>query len=262
MAKKNEVAVKDQDENLPAELLEEMSEDSGDGLQNVTSADMAIPFLRILQQMSPQLSKRDGAYIEGAEEGQIFNTVTGELWNADEGLVFIPCAFNFRHIEWKDRADGGGIVNTYPRGSELPSFETDKKNKMRTAENHILAPTAEHYGLIFDPVSGFAEQAVISMSSTQLKCSRKWNSMMSQQVLKTKQGNKPAPSYSRMYRLKTVGESNDDGNWSNWSISLEGPVADVDAYRMARAFSRSVNEGKVEAKHTSPDDETSAEAVM
>jgi len=253
---KNAVAKKE--ETLPAALMEEMEADSGDGLQNVTTEDMAIPFLRILQQMSPQLAKREGAYIEGAEEGMIINTVTGQLWDADEGFVFIPCAFNFKHIEWKDRKDGGGIVDSYPRGSELPSYETDEKNKMRTAQGNILAPTAEHYGLIYDVASGFAEQAVISMSSTQLKHSKKWNSLMGQQVLKTKQGPKTAPSYSRMYRLKTVGESNDEGNWSNWSVSMEGVVSDIDAYRMAKAFAKSVNSGEVEAKHTNPDEPVAA----
>ena len=242
--------------------MEELEADAGDGLQNVTTADMAIPFLRILQQMSPQVSKRDGAYVEGAEEGQIFNTVTGELWDPDVGLVFIPCAFNYRTIEWKDRDEGGGIVSSFPRGAELPAYETDKKNKMRTADNTILSPTAEHYGILYDPASGYMEQAVIAMSSTQLKHSRKWNSLMQQQTVKTKQGNKQAPSYSRMYRLKTVGESNDQGNWSNWSISIEGPVTDIEVYRSAKAFAKSVNAGEIQAKHTSPADEETTEAVM
>jgi hypothetical protein len=262
MAKKTTAVAKVEDDQLPAALLEEMEADSGDGLQNVTTADMAIPFLRILQQMSPQLNKREGAYVEGAEEGMVFNTVTGEVWGADTGLIFIPCAFNFRHIQWKDRKDGGGIVNSYPRGVELPAYETDDRNKMRTAEGHILAPTAEHYGIIYDPASGYAEQAVIAMSSTQLKCSRKWNSLMSQQILKTKQGNRTAPSYSRMYRLKTVGESNDDGNWSNWNVTLEGVVQDADVYRMARQFAKSVNSGEVQAKHTAPADEEQTSTVM
>jgi len=263
MAKKENTALAVVEENLPAELLEEMGADAGDGMQNVTTEDMAIPFLRILQQMSPQLNKREGAYVQGAEEGMIMNTVTGELWEADEGVLFIPCAFNFKHIVWKDRDQGGGIEASYPRGAELPSYTTDEKNKMRTAEGHTLTPTAEHYGLIYDPKSGTIEQALISMSSTQLKHSKKWNSMMQQQQVKTKQGMKQAPSYSRVYRLKTVGESNDQGNWSNWSISIEGPVTDVDVYRAARSFARSVNEGKVEVKYTDPADESlTEESVM
>ena len=40
---------------LPANLISEMATDSGLGLSNVTADDMQIPFLRILQALSPQL---------------------------------------------------------------------------------------------------------------------------------------------------------------------------------------------------------------
>ena len=68
MAKKKNSVVKKEAAGLPAHLEEEMEADAGDGRQGITTKDLAIPFLRILQKMSPQLSKRDGAYIEGAEE--------------------------------------------------------------------------------------------------------------------------------------------------------------------------------------------------
>ena len=44
----------------------------GTGLEEATADDYAIPFLRILQSMSPQLKKSDGKFIAGAEEGSFF----------------------------------------------------------------------------------------------------------------------------------------------------------------------------------------------
>ena len=46
------------------------------GAQNISQEDLALPFLKILGQLSPEVNKRDGKYVEGAEPGKIINTVT------------------------------------------------------------------------------------------------------------------------------------------------------------------------------------------
>ena len=47
-------------------ILEEMSKDSGGGFEEVTSSDVQIPFVRVIQAMSPQIKKSDSAFIKGA----------------------------------------------------------------------------------------------------------------------------------------------------------------------------------------------------
>jgi hypothetical protein len=258
-----EVAVKEIS-GVPAELVEEMAADAGDGQQGVTTDDLAIPFLRILQQMSPQIMKRDGAYIEGAQEGDIFNTVTGQIWSEGDELIVVPCSFNFKVIEWwpRDSGEGDGIVDTYSREDNLPDSELNDRRKAMTNKGTILEDTAEHYVLIIDMANMTCEQALMSMSSTQLKHSRKWNSLISQQVLKTSTGIVKAPSYSRMYNLKTRGESKDENNWSGWDITLHGPVEDLELYRAAKVFSSSVNAGNVIVKHTQDEAPSAKEGVM
>ena len=61
---------------LPANVFEE---DAAKGLGNIGQQDLALPFLKILGQLSPEVNKRDGKYGEGAEPGMIFNSVSGEL---------------------------------------------------------------------------------------------------------------------------------------------------------------------------------------
>ncbi len=234
---------------LPAELANEMANDAGDGSQGITTADLAVPFLRILQQMSPQLAKRDGAYIPGAQEGDIFNTVTGQIWSEGDDLIVIPCSYNFKIIEWTPRDDGGGIVEQYVRGESTPEFEKDDRGRSVTKKGTHLVDTAEHFVLIVDLETKTTEQALISMSSTQLKHSRKWNSLTQQQTIMTADGPKLAPLYSRMYRLSTKGESKDENHWSGWNINLEGPVTDIDLYRAGKAFCASVTRGDVIVKH-------------
>tara|TARA_R110000824_G_scaffold93535_11_gene226174 strand:- start:1508 stop:2281 length:774 start_codon:yes stop_codon:yes gene_type:complete len=233
---------------LPAALAEEMAADAGDGRQGVTTQDMAIPFLRILQSGSPQLKKQQGEYIEGASEGDLLNTVTGEIWEGEEGCTVIPCAFQFKYIVWKPRDSGGGFVASHTRDDELPSTEADERGRAITGEGNILTDTAEHYVMIVD-AEGHCEQAVITMSSSGLKSSRKWNSMMAQHTIPTSEGVKAAPTYARKYKMTTMGLSNDQGDWSGWSIANDGDVENIDIYRACRAFSKAVNEGSIQAKH-------------
>ena len=50
----------------------------GEGFSDVTTEDLAIPFLRILESMSPQVNERDGAYVKNAKAGMIYNNVLNE----------------------------------------------------------------------------------------------------------------------------------------------------------------------------------------
>jgi hypothetical protein len=63
--------------NINADLI---LKNAGKGLQNVTNDDITIPRLAIVQSGSPQRKKKDEKYIEGAEEGMIFNTVTNTVY--------------------------------------------------------------------------------------------------------------------------------------------------------------------------------------
>ena len=56
----------------------------------MTQEDMALPFVRILGQLSPQVTDGDAKYIDGAKPGMIYNTVTSELFDGKKGIkVFL-----------------------------------------------------------------------------------------------------------------------------------------------------------------------------
>ena len=50
--------------------------DAAKGTQNIMQEDLALPFLKVLMPLSPEVNKRDGKYVKGAEPGMIFNSVT------------------------------------------------------------------------------------------------------------------------------------------------------------------------------------------
>jgi hypothetical protein len=94
------------------------------------------------------------------------------------------------------------------------------------------------------------QTALISMKSTQLKVSRKWNSMMMGIKMQGKNGLFTPPTYSHIYKLSTVQMSNDKGTWFGWDVSKVSPVEDKAIYDMAKSFAESVGKGEVQAKHS------------
>ena len=220
--------------------------DAGQGL-NMTQEDLALPFLKVLGQLSPECNKRDAKHVEGAEPGMIINTVTNEIYDGVKGIDVVPVHYKRQYIEWQDRGESQGApVKIYEAGDDLPSTTRDKFNKDRLANGNYLENTASHFVVI---LGNNPTTALISMKATQLKVSRKWNSMMMGLKMQGKNGMFTPPTYSHIYKLKTVQQSNDKGTWFGWDVSKVGPITDQGVYTIAKDFSNSVAKGNVEAKH-------------
>ena len=112
----NQVAEK-KSAGLPTNMFEE---DAAKGLGKIGQEDLALPFLKILGQLSPEVNKRDGKYVEGAEPGMIYNSVSGDLYDGVKGIDVIPCFYKLEYIEWKDRGEGlGAPVAIYDSSSDI-----------------------------------------------------------------------------------------------------------------------------------------------
>lgn len=240
---------------LPANMFED---DAAKGLGAIGQEDLALPFLKILGQLSPEVNKRDGKYVEGAEPGMIYNSVSGELYDGVKGIDVIPCFYKLEYIEWKDRGEGlGAPVAIYDSSSDIMSKTTPDANyKDRLPNGNYIEKTASHFVIV---AGDSPSTALISMKSTQLKISRKWNSMMSGIKMKGANGMFTPASFSHIYKLKTTQMSNDKGTWFGWEVSKVGPVTDKGLYDQAKGFSDSISKGNVKAKHgeDKPKDQTS-----
>jgi hypothetical protein len=223
----------------------DMEADAQQGTQNISQEDLALPFLKILGQLSPEVNKRDGKYVEGAEPGKIINTVTNELFDK---ISVVPCHYKRQYIEWQDRgtSGSGAPVAIHDADSDIVSQTTRGKDyKDRLANGNYLDNTASHFVLTLGDTPS---TALISMKSTQLKISRKWNSLMMGLKLQGKNGLFTPPTYSHIYNLSTVQMSNDKGTWFGGEVEKMGPVTDKTIYDMAKSFAESVGKGEIQAK--------------
>ena len=133
------------------------------------------------------------------------------------GLKSFHVHYKRQYIEWQDRGESQGApVKIYEAtGDDLPITTRDKFNKDRLPSGNYLENTASHFVVILgkNPTT-----ALISMKATQLKVSRKWNSMMMSIKMQGKNGMFTPPTYSHVYKLKTVQQSNDKGTWFGWDV--------------------------------------------
>ena len=125
-------AVAQKAESLPANVMDDLFASAGQGMENIGVEDMQIPFLRILQPLSPQLIKNDPKFIKGASAGDIFNTVTGQYWDADEGVTIIPCAYEMKYLEFQLRESGGGFLG------EIDPKSPDIRQAQRMGSQELL----------------------------------------------------------------------------------------------------------------------------
>ena len=244
MKNETNVAVRDTAGALSSNLFEV---DANKGSQNIAQDDLALPFLKVLSHLSPEINTQHAKYIKGAEPGMIVNTVTSELKDGKEGIDILPVFYKRQYLEWQERGAGTGApVHIYEASDKLPKTSRGKDNKDRLANGNYLETTASHFVIL---LGKSPTTALISMKATQLKISRKWNSLMMGIKMQGKNGLFTPPTYSHIYNLKAVQMSNDKGTWFGWDVSLKGPIQDKAVYEIAKTFSDRVNKGEVEAKH-------------
>lgn len=209
---------------VPAGLAEEAEQYAGQGVSR-DMADRVVPMLRILQDMSPQVKKRDPAYIEGAEPGFVLNTATKELWPVDEYIYFQPCAFQKMWVTWKPRAAGGGFIGQSAERPEAAEFKTflndqgDEKQGWKMPNGDDVIETRYHFGNILDDDKNVVGAAMIAMSSTGHTASRQWMELMNQQKLKGASGWFIVPSWFKAYRLGRTLKSRNTQDWYTWDIT-------------------------------------------
>ena len=198
--------------------------DSGRGSEEVGINDVTIPRLSIIQDLSPQHKKNKAEYIKGAEVGMLFDTVTMGLY--EKSVIFVPVYYRLEWVVWKNRDAGGGFIGAFASQQLAVAAvgEHPLAGQMTEKDEPVLEvhDTAQHFGLLMDPNSPAndprATEIVISMSRSQLKPSRQFNSQ-----IRIATGDR----WERYYRLSSIETQNAAGqDYYNWKIEQLGFVSE------------------------------------
>ena len=79
--------------------------DSGLGNKEVDQDTLSIPFLKT------NLSKQILEANRGAVSGDMYNTVTGEIYDREKGVKVVPCVFQRRFIQWSHLAMSKALLS-------------------------------------------------------------------------------------------------------------------------------------------------------
>lgn len=250
---------------LPAELMGSMEEDAGRGISDNPN-DVGIPFIAVLQDMSPQVKTRDEKYIEGAQVGMLFNTETRELY--PHGVAFLPVHYESCQVEWVPRDSGGGFVAKHPYDTPLLQAAAPNpagKGPPRLASGNDLVETRYWYGF-FRPLleaggideSRPFEPAVLAFSSTGLKVSRGWVGQTKRNVLPG--SDKIAPIFSRIYLVTTGIVKKNNNEWFLPVVEM-GRWVTAEEYGVARRYAEQAEAGAIRVAQPEQTEEAAEDVV-
>lgn len=179
--------------DIPDFLKNQMQDNRGS--EEVEANDLVIPRIELVQDLSKARKKSDPAYIEGAEEGMLYNNVTRKLYG--DSITICPVYFKKEWLLWRDTDLGGGFGGAYPT-EEQARVALDGQEK---PEEWEVVDTNQHFVLVIND-DGTIEEAVVSMAKSKAKISRILNSL-----IRINGG----PRFSRVYTLSGVPDKNKAG---------------------------------------------------
>lgn len=199
---------------------------AGAGFDNQTTDDIAVPFIAILQALSPEVSGPAGEKIKGASAGMLMNTVTKEMFDGETGIIIQPCDTAQKYVEWKP--DQGGFVAQHDLDSPVVKAAiADSKNwgKYKTPAGNDLVQTFYMAALLHrsDNLDELAEATpepvILAFTSTKIK---PYQSI----VTRLRSFSNKVPLFAHRLRVTTVSQTFTKGTAYNFSLApvVEGDV--------------------------------------
>lgn len=242
-------------------LNDQYAEFAGAGFENQDSSDYAIPFIGILQALSPQVAEN-----AALRQGMLINTVTGEIFDGAKGVAFVPATTQHLYVEWRPREKGGGFVGVHQPSDEVvamaqkaaTSYGDFKMPPHDPKESNDLIETFYVYGVAIDG-DGNSMEAVLAFTSMKIKKYKGWMTKAKTIQIKLADGRRiPAPLFAHRYRLTSVQEKNPKGSFYNWNVAFDGPSAQEcrllpsdEIFQQAVSIKRMIEEGTARAANES-----------
>lgn len=217
-----------------------------DDYDNMGRADVAVPFLKVLQALSPECTPGDAEYNESARPGMIVHSITKQVFTA---VRVTPVVYRRSYLEWVPRTQGGGFRGEFPADTHEPVYNRlrDPETGVAKLENgNDLIETLSFFCLLH-PEGGDPEPVIIAMAKTQTKAGKMWNQMQSRYV----PPGAPARQYKRCaasYLLSTEIRRKDKNTWFVWKVG-GAQVNPPEVAFMAQAFEQQVKGGAVIIDH-------------
>lgn len=212
----------------PNVSLEEFDygDDAGKGFENQTRADVTIPWMKLAQAMTPEITKE---LIPDLKPGMWFNSVTQQVYPRDKGFLFVPALTKSVFAKWTPRKGEGSdgkskfygllepddevVMNAIKNGTfgnyRTTIVQRDPETERDEEVVVALVDTRYVYGVVCSE-DGLAEgMAAISFTRTKIRPFKAWNSRMSNFRLRTPRGMTQVPMFSHLTRISADKDFNE-----------------------------------------------------
>lgn len=207
------------DEEMKA-MFENFEGDKG-GFEDMSGDTQSIPFIKLLQALSPQVNKADEEHIEGAEPGMLYNTITNTLYPMP--MKFVVGKFERYYIEWKPERggfNGAHAVELVEKRIGVDLVIDDGYKITNPSNGNEFTDTYVYYVIMPDHMEEGV--CVLSMTSSQLKEAKKLNrNLRSTMIPGTAQRALP---FFMIWNYEVVGKKNDKGSWFGPKFTLDSFV--------------------------------------
>lgn len=194
----------------------------GSGFEAINLDTMAIPFIRIIQDLSPQMKKTKPEYNPEAEPGMFVNTVNGKLYKGS--IKVIIGRYERIFLEWGTTR--GKLMGVHsPETIELDTtLMRDENNKLVNPANmHSFQDCYTYYVVLPDALEEGI--CIFSMTSTSIKEAKKLNRNLMHTMLPG--GNKRALPYFMVWEITPTLMSNEKGEWFGPSFKFDSFVTQL-----------------------------------
>lgn len=190
------------------DLSDYLDEVAGQGFENMSSNETAVPRLNIAQALSDVVSNGN------VPQGHFYNSISGKDYG--DTIDVVVCHFQKMWVEWKKNQ--GGYVATHEIGSIEVTGDNYTGMEHKDAEGNVNDVIETWMYLVILP--DHLEDGYLVFSSTRgnLKYLKGWNTQM--KYLRTPSG-KPAPLFSSVWTMSTGKDTNKKGN-SYFSCNKDG----------------------------------------
>ena len=188
------------------------------GFEDEDAGDMIIPRVKVVQTLSPERKDKQ------ANEGDIINSLTKERLN---GKIFIP-VFKFNNnIDWKDRAEGGGIqciardgkVGEKSDGSQVMCASCRRCEFDNTKQGKDALPKCTKYINFFGFFAGERMPIILSFAKTNYNEGKKLYSLAKVTMQNM---------WNHGYTLNEKLMSKNGNEWYNTVVSPAGATSEED----------------------------------
>ena len=199
----------DADRLLPATLSDDEFVKAAMGNKGFTKDEGTIPFMRVMQPLSPQVGNGD------VVAGGYLNLATNKF--AKELLV-IPVEVRWNYTEWSaPQGEGGQFVMDWGENESGWQDKCDGAQKFAyqpvTKDGHVILKARHFFIFDLDDNGGY-ERAIFPMYATSLKVAKVWSTMLQYAPkINTSRGMMTPAYFYYTYKLTLEEQKNAKGRW-------------------------------------------------